>query len=163
MRRLYTPEDFAALAARIAAALPDAGLGADVIAGFPGEEEEDFEETVRLVRALPLTYLHVFPFSRRPGTAAADLPDQVSPEDRERRAAILRALGREKAAAFRERHLGRTVRVLIEGRPGRARGLTGNYLKVVVRATASDIGQLRDLRVTRHEEGALHGAILPGS
>ena len=71
MRRPYGPEVFARVVERLARTLPDPGLGADVIAGFPGEREEDFEESVSLIRSLPLTYLHVFPFSPRPGTRAA--------------------------------------------------------------------------------------------
>ena len=77
MRRPYGPEVFARVVERLALTLPDPGLGADVIAGFPGEREEDFEESVSLIRSLPLTYLHVFPFSPRPGTPAAAMADQV--------------------------------------------------------------------------------------
>ncbi len=163
MRRPYAPAQFAALVGRLAAALPEPGLGADVIAGFPGETERHFEETLALIRSLPLTYLHVFPYSARPGTPAAAMAGQVPHPERERRAATLRELGREKAHAFRERHVGRTVRALLEGQPGRGRGparaLTGNYLKVVVRAAPGDIGAFRDVRILRHEEGNLHGEI----
>ncbi|HEY6000511.1 MAG TPA: tRNA (N(6)-L-threonylcarbamoyladenosine(37)-C(2))-methylthiotransferase MtaB [bacterium] len=160
MRRPYGPGEFAALAERLAATLPDPGIGADVIAGFPGERAEDFEETAALIRALPLTYLHVFPYSPRPGTPAAAMPDQVPPPERERRAALLRAIGRDKAEDFRRRHVGRTVRALVEGRAGRAHGLTGNYLKVEVRAGAADIGTFRDLRILRLDGGTLHGELL---
>ncbi len=161
MRRPYGPEVFARLVERLALALPDPGLGADVIAGFPGEREEDFEESVSLIRSLPLTYLHVFPFSPRPGTRAAAMGGQVPAAERDRRAGVLRELGREKTSRFHERHVGRTVRALIQGQPGRkrgaTRGLTGNYLTVFVRASQADIGDFRNVRVTRHEEGKLHG------
>jgi threonylcarbamoyladenosine tRNA methylthiotransferase MtaB len=161
MRRPYGPEVFARVVERLARTLPEPGLGADVIAGFPGERDEDFEQTVGLVRSLPLTYLHVFPFSPRPGTPAAAMANQVPAAERARRAGLLRELGREKAEAFRRRHVGRTVRALIQGQPGRKRGathgLTGNYLTVSVRAAREEIGSFRNLRVTRHEGGTLHG------
>jgi tRNA A37 methylthiotransferase MiaB len=84
---------------------------------------------------------------------------QVPPPERERRAALLREIGRDKAEAFRRRHVGRTVRALVEGRPGRAHGLTGNYLKVAVRAGAAEIGAFRDIGIVRHEGGTLHGEL----
>jgi threonylcarbamoyladenosine tRNA methylthiotransferase MtaB len=161
MGRPYGPEAFAALVGTLAATLPSPAIGADLIAGFPGETEEDFAQTVRLVRSLPLTYLHVFPYSRRPGTAAAAMGGQVPPGDRERRAAALRELGDALSHAFRERHVGSTVRALVQGQPGRARGatygLTGNYLSVLVPGAAAHVGAFREIRVTRHEGGALHG------
>jgi threonylcarbamoyladenosine tRNA methylthiotransferase MtaB len=163
MRRPYSPDLFARIVERLALTLPDPGLGADVIAGFPGEREVDFEESVGLIRSLPLTYLHVFPFSPRPGTPAAAMDHQVPAAERDRRAGVLRELGREKASAFRERHVGRTVRALIQGQPGRKRGtthgLTGNYLTVFVRATEKEVGHFRNVRVTRHEGGKLHGEL----
>jgi threonylcarbamoyladenosine tRNA methylthiotransferase MtaB len=161
MHRPYGPELFAALVQRLAATLPEPGIGADVIAGFPGESAEDFEESLRLVRSLPLTYLHVFPFSRRPGTPAAAMAGQVPAEERERRAAVLRNLGREKARGFAERQVGRTVHALVQGQPGRRGGatyaLTGNYLSVFVPASRSEVGHFRDVRITRLEGGQLHG------
>jgi threonylcarbamoyladenosine tRNA methylthiotransferase MtaB len=164
MRRPYAPGVFAALVERLAAARPAPGIGADVIAGFPGETEEEHEETARLIRSLPLTYLHVFPFSRRPGTPAAALPGQLRREERERRAEHLRRLGHEKAEAFRARHVGATVRVLVETRPergtGLACGLTDNYLRIRIDAPADAIGLFRTVRITRLEEGRLHGDIV---
>ena len=161
MRRPYGPEVFVQLVERLAATLPDPGLGADVIAGFPGEREEDFEETVSLIRSLPLTYLHVFRFSPRPGTPAAQLPDPVPAAERDRRAGVLRDVGREKTQAFLARQVGRTVRALVQGQPGRARGtthgLTGNYLTIFVRATKEEVGDFRNVRITRHEGGKLYG------
>jgi threonylcarbamoyladenosine tRNA methylthiotransferase MtaB len=161
MRRPYGPEVFARVVERLALTLPDPGLGADVIAGFPGEREEDFEESVSLIRSLPLTYLHVFPFSPRPGTPAAAMDNQVPTAERDRRSGVLRELGRDKASAFLKRHVGRMVRALIQGQPGRRRGathgLTGNYLTVYVRATQEEVGHFRNLQVIRHEGGKLHG------
>lgn len=161
MNRRYTAEHYLGLLDKVRRAMPDLALSGDIIVGFPGETEEDFTETVRFVRSLPLTHLHVFPYSRRPGTAAAALPGQVPPADRERRAAALRELGRLMSHAFRERHVGATVRALVQGQPGRARGathgLTGNYLSILVPAAAAQVGTFREIRITRHEGGALHG------
>jgi len=161
MRRPYGPEVFARVVERLSLTLPEPGLGADVIAGFPGERVEDFEKSVSLIRSLPLTYLHVFPFSPRPGTPAAAMDNQVPAAERDRRAGVLRELGLEKTSAFLERHVGRTVRALIQGQPGRRRGathgLTGNYLTVFVHATQEEVGHFRDIRITRHEGGKLHG------
>ena len=159
MGRPYGPGEFAALVQRLAATLPDPGIGADVIAGFPGESERDFEETTALIRSLPLTYLHVFPYSPRPGTPAAAMAGQVPPPERERRAARLREIGRDKADTFHRLHVGRTVHALIEGQPGRAHGLTGNYLKVAVRAGIAEIGAFRDVAIVSHEGGILHGEL----
>ena len=146
MRRPYGPEVFARIVERLARTLTDPGIGADIIAGFPGEREADFEESVSLIRSLPLTYLHVFPFSPRPGTPAAAMKNQVPVPERDRRAGVLRELSREKTAAFHERHIGRTVQALIQGQPGCKRG-----------ATHEDVGGFRNLRITRHEGGKLHG------
>ena len=161
MRRPYGPEEFARVVGQLARALPDPGLGADVIAGFPGERERDFEDSVDLIRSLPLTYLHVFPFSPRPGTLAAAMGNQVPAAERDRRAGVLRELGRQKAEAFFAQHVGRRVRALVQGQPGRKRGathgLTGNYLTVFVGATREEVGGIRTVLVTRHEGGILHG------
>jgi threonylcarbamoyladenosine tRNA methylthiotransferase MtaB len=112
MHRWYRAEHYARRLEWISAWLPYAAIGADVIAGFPGETDEDHRATLDFVRAQPLTYLHVFSFSPRPGTAAAELPHQVSPQEILRRARELRALGAEKKAAFLARHVGKMLSVL---------------------------------------------------
>jgi threonylcarbamoyladenosine tRNA methylthiotransferase MtaB len=164
MGRPYGPRTYAGIVEELARRIPDLGLGADVIAGFPGEGEREFEETVSLVTALPFSYLHVFPYSKRPGTVAADLPEQVPPEKRDRRASILRKLGREKASAFRQERVGRSYETLIEtpadGDTGLGRGITGNYLKVLVEARPDTANTIRTVRLSRYEEGRLYGNIL---
>lgn len=105
------------------------GLGADVIAGFPGESDEDHRETLALVEALPFTYLHVFPYSARPGTAATRLPGQVDGGVARHRAAELRALSERKAAAYREKRRGGTADVVVVRGDARE-GLTEDYLQV---------------------------------
>lgn len=132
MHRWYRAEHYAERVKLIARTLPDAAIGADVIAGFPGETEEDFDATVGFIEGLPFTYLHVFSFSPRPGTRAAESEALVPAETIRRRARALRELGRTKAEAFRESQAGRTVRALTLHRQGDnwTEALTGNYLRV---------------------------------
>jgi threonylcarbamoyladenosine tRNA methylthiotransferase MtaB len=135
MRRPYTVTMYRALVERLAAAVPDLALGADVITGFPGETDADFQATEDLVDALPLTYLHVFSYSDRRGTEAARRPTpRVSPETIRRRTGRLRRLGAAKSLAFRQAQVGREHSVLVleqrEREAGRLLGLTDNYLEV---------------------------------
>lgn len=134
MHRWYRAEHYAERIRRIRTTLPDAAIGADVIAGFPGETDEDFCATFEFIERLPFTYLHVFAFSARPGTKAVDLGAPVSPEVTRERARALRTLGRQKAAAFRNLQTGKRMRALTLKRGGYTwtEALTGNYLKVRV-------------------------------
>jgi threonylcarbamoyladenosine tRNA methylthiotransferase MtaB len=136
MRRPYNVRLYRALVERLAGAVPDLGLGTDVITGFPGETDGDFAETEALVAALPFTYLHVFSYSDRRGTEAARLAGpRVRPEVIRRRTSRLRRLGATKQAAFRRAQVGRVVDVLVlehrDRETGRLLGLTDNYLEVV--------------------------------
>lgn len=135
MRRPYSASDFRELLCRIAEAIPEAGLGTDVMVGFPGESREDFEATRELVAELPLSYLHVFPFSARPGTEAAAMENPVPSGALQERVAILRQLSREKNLAFRRRMIGRTLRAITlagEERGGSTGVLTDNYISARV-------------------------------
>jgi threonylcarbamoyladenosine tRNA methylthiotransferase MtaB len=137
MRRRYDTGFLRDLAAEIRVHLPDAAFGTDVIAGFPGETDEQFEAGVSLLDKLPFTYFHVFPYSRRTGTTAAKMPDDISPASRRRRAQRLRALGERKRAEFAGRFVGQTLRVLTEGtapqHPACLSGYSRNYQRVEVR------------------------------
>ncbi|MDR1037566.1 MAG: MiaB/RimO family radical SAM methylthiotransferase [Deltaproteobacteria bacterium] len=136
MRRPYTVAGYREVAESFAAAVPGISIGADLIAGFPGETEDDFRSTLELVRALPLAYLHVFPFSERPGARAATLPGQVPPEERKRRVAGLRAADRELRARYLAGSLGREHLAAAEGalhrKSGRRRVLTGGYVTALL-------------------------------
>jgi threonylcarbamoyladenosine tRNA methylthiotransferase MtaB len=134
MHRWYRAAHYAERVQMIHRLLPDAAIGADVIVGFPDETDEDFETTAQFIASLPFTYLHVFSFSERPGTAAAKLAERVPPRIIRERAGTLRALEQEKADAFRAAQSGRTLRALTLARGGEdwTEGLTGNYLKVRV-------------------------------
>lgn len=152
MRRPYNARMYRALVERLAAAIPDLGLGADVIVGHPGESEADFEETMRLVEALPFSYLHVFAYSDRRGTEATRLPGRVTPAVIRERSRTLRRLGREKSAAFRGRLVGtrREVHVL-EARDretGLLAGLTSNYVEVLFEGPDSLGRRMVPLQIT---------------
>jgi threonylcarbamoyladenosine tRNA methylthiotransferase MtaB len=135
MRRPYTTRMYRALAERLAGAIPDLGLGGDVIVGHPGEGDADFTATLDLVRALPFAYLHVFAYSDRRGTEAARLPGRVDSRTAKERSAVLRRLAADKGLEFRRRLLGRTPDVLVLDAPDRATGLraglTANYVEVL--------------------------------
>jgi len=132
MGRPYGPLDYRKAVEELASAVPRCGIGADVMVGFPGETQAAFDNTCRLVADLPLTYLHVFAYSRRPGTPAAAMPDQVEPGAKKERSRVLRELGRQKSRAFRLGLAGQTLETLVLGARGRAGavGLAGNYVKV---------------------------------
>lgn len=134
MGRRVTTATFASLVERARAICPDLAVTSDLIAGFPGETEEHFEESLAFVESLGLARLHVFPYSERRGTAATRLPDPVHPLVRAGRAARMRTLGERLAAAYRARFVGAVLPVLWErrDRSGRWRGLTDNYLEVTL-------------------------------
>src|SRR5437899_2462829 len=176
MHRWYRTAHYARRVELIRELLPNAGIGADIIAGFPAETETDHQATLALIRQLPLTYLHVFSFSKRPETRAAEMSGEVPPEVIKRRSRELHALAAERAAAFRAAQLGCTLRVLtlnrssegrfgevsaVDGSTGHSTGawtgaLSSNYLDVRV-AGSWPANRILDVRVT-----ALNGSHLIG-
>jgi threonylcarbamoyladenosine tRNA methylthiotransferase MtaB len=136
MHRWYRAEHYARRVELIRERLPHAAVGADVIAGFPGETDEDHAATLAFIEALPFTYLHVFSYSKRPGTSAAILPHHVPGAVIKRRARELRALGERKAVAFRQSQAGRELRVLTlrqdENERATTPALSSHYLKLRV-------------------------------
>jgi threonylcarbamoyladenosine tRNA methylthiotransferase MtaB len=133
MNRNYTAEEYARLVESIHRQIPLAAVGADIMAGFPGEEDKAHRNTYELVKNLPVSYFHVFPFSPRQGTAAWDFKDKVDEREIKRRAASLRVLGQEKREGFYRSCVGNTFQVLAEGldRSGMMKGLSDNYLPVL--------------------------------
>jgi threonylcarbamoyladenosine tRNA methylthiotransferase MtaB len=133
MGRRYTTRQFKKVIQRCIQYLPDGAIGIDILAGFPGETEEQFNDCRTFLESLDFTYLHVFPYSIRPGTVAADFKDQVPGPIKERRVAILRELSDRKKQHFYQSQLGRTLPVLVEGKrnnEGRLKGFTSNYISV---------------------------------
>jgi threonylcarbamoyladenosine tRNA methylthiotransferase MtaB len=132
MRRRYKREIFAERIKRIREVLPQAGIGADVIVGFPGETAAEFQETYNFLEGLPLSYLHVFTFSERPGTVAAKMPDKVTHGEKESRSKKLVTLSGSKHLEFLKLNSGHVDSVLFERTKssGMITGYTGNYIRV---------------------------------
>lgn len=144
MHRKYRPRHYADRIGKARALMPDCAVGADVMTGFPGETEEEFEESRAFIESLPFTYLHVFTYSERPGTPAAESPDQVLMDVRKRRTHILRDLGARKNLEFRRAMMGRTLSaVTIED--GRM-ALSNNYLKISL-AVGREPNQIVDVPI----------------
>jgi threonylcarbamoyladenosine tRNA methylthiotransferase MtaB len=136
MNRHYDGAIFRSLVAKVMAAKPATALGLDVMVGFPGEDDLAFQRTYDMIEDLPVAYLHVFPFSKRPGTPAAVMKGQVREEDKRERAERLRDLGQEKRRAFMKQFIGQRLQVLIEDRidkkTGRYKGFSQHYIPVTV-------------------------------
>ncbi len=149
MRRRYTASAYRDLLRLIRDVVPDAGIGVDVIVGFPGESDADFDATCSFLQEAPVSYLHVFTYSERPHTPAASMGLPVPPAVRRRRNEILRTLSRKKRRAFYESMLGRVFPVLMEGdcRGGMRLGFTENYVRVGVPADAAEQNALIPVRL----------------
>ncbi|MDP2727215.1 MAG: tRNA (N(6)-L-threonylcarbamoyladenosine(37)-C(2))-methylthiotransferase MtaB, partial [Dehalococcoidia bacterium] len=136
MGRRHTVAEYRAAVERIREMVPGASITTDIMVGFPGESQEEFEESYNFCRETGFTRMHIFQYSPRPGTAAARLPGAVPVRTKASRSRQMLALAAQEARAFRERFLGSTIDVLFEeevkGRPGHWRGFTDNYLEVEV-------------------------------
>jgi threonylcarbamoyladenosine tRNA methylthiotransferase MtaB len=150
MNRPYVVRDFVNLVERVSRAVPDLGLGTDLMVGFPGETEEAFLNTVRLAETLPFFYLHVFTYSPRPGTAALKLPGAVPTAVARERAGQLSDLSRVKRFAFAERFIGSTVPVLFESgeTDGLRLGTTPNFLRVGVSSSSELANEMRPVCIS---------------
>jgi threonylcarbamoyladenosine tRNA methylthiotransferase MtaB len=127
MHRRYRPKHYEWRVRLAREWMPDAAIGADVMTGFPGETESEFEETRAFIESLPFTYLHIFPYSERPGTPAADRTDHVPEAVRKARGRVLKQLGLDKNLEFRRKFVGRSLSaVTIENN----RAVTSNYITV---------------------------------
>jgi threonylcarbamoyladenosine tRNA methylthiotransferase MtaB len=139
MHRKYRPWHYREKIEKIRAAMPDAAIGADVMVGFPGETDAEFEATRQMIEDLPFTYLHVFTYSARPGTPAAEMKDQVPVHLARERNRILRELASEKKLAFMRSSIGKTIEAItlnVQGSNeagGFTEALTDNYLRLRLR------------------------------
>ena len=156
-RHWYSAAQYARAVESLIADAPYFALGADIITGFPGETRADHRATRDLVAGLPFTYLHVFPYSERPGTAAARLGEAVAPGESARRAAELRELGEGAAASHRASRIGGRADVVVIPRGGRREGLTEDYLTVAVADQALPRGARLDaiLNAVAGEDGLI--------
>ncbi len=156
MGRRYTVADYRERIAYAVRSMNVFGLGTDIVTGFPGESEAEYENTVRLVEELPFTNLHVFPFSPRPGTPAAAMADTVPQEVKRHRVRRLNAIGAKKQAAFAAQQIGRQVAVLLERVDhGTATGWTSEYLPARVRGDTLGVNQMVHPTVSGSENGTL--------
>ena len=163
MRRRYTTENFADRIAAVRRVMPDAFIGIDVIVGFPGETEEDFRSTYDFLAALKPAFLHIFPFSERPGTPAVELPNKVQSSVATRRAGELDALCKQLHHDFLAEAVGTEDEVLFEStmRGGMMFGFTGNYRRVRTPYNRARINTIcRVKMVGMDDSGDLIGEIL---
>jgi threonylcarbamoyladenosine tRNA methylthiotransferase MtaB len=144
MHRKYRPRHYADRVWKARTLMPDAAIGADVMVGFPGETDADFEESRRFIEELPFTYLHVFTYSERPGTPAAEDPSRVPMSVRKDRNRVLRELAAVKNRTFRDRMIGRTLSAVTLHEPSTA--LSHNYLKILLSAPREP-NMILDIRI----------------
>jgi threonylcarbamoyladenosine tRNA methylthiotransferase MtaB len=157
MKRNYTSRFYEDLLENIANQVPGIALGADIIVGYPGEGEKEFQNTMCLVERSPLTHLHVFSYSPRPGTPAAEMKDQVPEMIKKERSAALRVLGMKKNLLFRQAHQGSELDVVVEDKLDRDTGLltgvTDNYIRLMIYgAKTGDIGKKISVRLNEVNE-----------
>lgn len=163
MKRDYDAAFYRERVETLARRIPEIGIGSDILVGFPGESDEAFENTCRLISELPLTYLHVFSFSPRPMTPAAAMTDSIPAPVMKERSVRLKTLAQAKSHAFCRKMIGRDVDVLIENerdpRTGRRSGLTTHYVRVALDASEDIAGGLYRVRVSGFTDGILIGEL----
>jgi threonylcarbamoyladenosine tRNA methylthiotransferase MtaB len=162
MQRRYDTASYCRYVEALVARSPDICLGADVITGFPGETDAEFETGYRFIDSIPLSYLHVFPFSPRKGTPAATMANRVPEQTIRQRVTALRALSDAKKSAFATRFVGRELPVLIlgKGKNGRLNGLSRNYLQVSAEGGAGLVNREVPVRICGVEGGSVQGEIV---
>ncbi len=160
MNRGYSTKYYTQVINRIITAYPDISIGTDIITGFPGETVNDFNTTVKFLEELPLTYLHVFPYSQRPDTNAALLNDQISEKDKKHRVKRLLEISRTKKYDYISRHLGSELNVIVENKidnNGHYIAISDNYLRILVKSSYSISGQSIKVRVISLMDNELIG------
>jgi threonylcarbamoyladenosine tRNA methylthiotransferase MtaB len=161
MGRQYTPDYYKELIDRIVGNIPGVNMGVDVIAGFPGETDEQFQNTVSLIESIPVGYLHVFPYSKRQDTAAARFKDHVSESVKKQRVRVLRNLSAVKKHSFYSLHIGRNLFVLVEGRrdkeTGLLKGFSRNYIPVLFDGPDNLFGKELSITVTEVQGEKVYG------
>ena len=165
MGRNYSLAEYSEIVARARQAVPEISITTDVIVAFPGETETEFAESTTNIERSAFSRLHVFRFSGRPGTAAARMPDQVSPDVSQARSQELIALGRRLAAAYHQLFVGRDIEVLFESATAHEEeqkwsGLTDNYLRVSTASKENLANQVRRVRCLSADEAGIEGILL---
>jgi threonylcarbamoyladenosine tRNA methylthiotransferase MtaB len=163
MNRGYSTHNYAQLINRVLTAYPDISIGADIIAGFPGETDEDFHDTVKFVNDLPLSYFHIFPYSKRPNTKAAISADHVDEKIKKKRVQILLDISNKKKYDYMARNINRDLDVIVEQKSektGSYKVLSDNYLKIDLEADNLTPGDRLRARVISLTEGKLRGELI---
>jgi len=157
MRRRYTTDEFSKLTEHLRSVFPDAGLTTDIMVGFPGETDRDFEDSLRFVEQIGFSQLHVFRYSPRRGTPAAEYPDQLAPHISADRSQRMIVSGQRSSQTFRQQMVGKEAKVLIEDlRHGDLlMGSTGNYLRTAIDVPDSQINQVIPVTLTGVENGIM--------
>jgi threonylcarbamoyladenosine tRNA methylthiotransferase MtaB len=168
MRRGYTSAEFEDIVNRIKVAIPDVGLSTDVMVGFPGETEQDFKDTCELIDRVQFSRLHVFRYSPRSGTPAAEFPDRVQNSVASRRSQEVRSLGESLARKFRSQMLGQVSEVLVEDtREGKDKilaGYTSNYVRVLIADAPDELaGQIAKVKLIDMKDKYMIGILDPDS
>jgi threonylcarbamoyladenosine tRNA methylthiotransferase MtaB len=163
MRRPYSAAQFLELLKHIRSEIPDAGIGSDILTGFPGETNQDFAETCELIQESPLTYLHVFPFSPREGTAAYSFPDRVPSNLVKQRLNRLLDISREKNLHFRRQFLGCTLPAITLSKDenmGDSVVLTGNYIHAHISGLKEPSNVLVNVRIDEVQPAATYASVV---
>jgi threonylcarbamoyladenosine tRNA methylthiotransferase MtaB len=163
MRRRYRRQLFRDRVMAVREKIPGAGIGADVIVGFPGETEDDFTDTLRFLEAMPFSYLHVFAFSPRPGTPAAEMSEFVAGPVKEQRSRQLIRLSESRRMLFMQNATGTLHEVLFEKKSadGMVAGLTGNYIRVVTPYRSGLPGTVRRVKLTAvRDDASMNGELI---
>ncbi len=165
MNRRYSSSQFAEVMALCQERIPGLAVGIDLLAGFPGENEAHFNQTQSFLEKLDFTYLHVFPYSKRPGTPAANFSNQVPKSLKEQRVAILRKLGNEKKQSFYRKNIGKIRPLLVESKRDRnnlLKGFTDNYIPVSFKGEDSLKGSIVDVRIEEVKKTNVVGSHVAG-
>lgn len=165
MNRFYKTEDYLKLIEKINETFENPFLGSDVIAGFAGETEEDFEITRKNLLSSGLTQIHTFPYSKRKGTIGAEMETQVPDDVKNSRATIIKEISKEKLNKFIEKNIGKTLEVLIEKHPDKhsqnLKGMTRNYLTVQIPSDRTDLfNTLQMVKLVKFENGKIYGELV---
>lgn len=165
MNRFYKTEDYLKLIEKINETFENPFLGSDVIAGFAGETEEDFEITRKNLLSSGLTQIHTFPYSKRKGTIGAEMENQVPDDVKNSRATIIKEISKEKLNKFIEKNLGKTLEILIEKHPDKhsqnLKGMTRNYLTVQIPSDRTDLfNTLQIVKLVKFENGKIYGELV---
>lgn len=165
MNRFYKTEDYLKLIEKINETFENPFLGSDIIAGFAGETEEDFEITRKNLLSSGLTQIHTFPYSKRKETIGAEMENQVPDDVKNSRATIIKEISKEKLSNFIEKNIGKTLEVLIEKHPDKhsqnLKGMTRNYLTVQIPSDRTDLfNTLQMVKLVKFENGKIYGELV---